>query len=208
MFRRKKDDSEDHKIVAAGDDLPPADSALAGPKPFPRPVLPPMPTALGGGPITRSPAPGALAPRSPAGGRDRPTDESEGKKLIVGREICLSGQITSCERLIVEGQVEAALSESRLVEIAETGFFKGTAEIETAEIAGRFEGSITVRERLFIRSTGRVHGTIRYGQIEIEPGGEISGDVQVVSGRSQPSLKAVAEPGGDGHHASLSRDSG
>ena len=56
------------------------------------------------------------------------------------------------------------------------------AEIDQAEIAGRFEGTITVRQRLFIRSTGKVVGTIRYGTVEIEAGGEIAGDVQVSGG--------------------------
>ena len=42
----------------------------------------------------------------------------------------------------------------------------------------RVEGNLTVRKRLFIRATGRVSGTIRYGQIEIERGGQISGDIQ------------------------------
>ena len=31
---------------------------------------------------------------------------------------------------------------------------------------------------LLIKASGRVSGTIRYGQIEIECGGQISGDVQ------------------------------
>ncbi len=52
--------------------------------------------------------------------------------------------------------------------------------LDDAEIRGRFEGSLTVRKRILIRSTGIVVGTIRYGQIEIEPGGQISGDVQIV----------------------------
>ncbi len=47
---------------------------------------------------------------------------------------------------------------------------------------GRFEGTLTVRKRLVIRATGRVSGTIRYGQIEIECGGRISGDVQANAG--------------------------
>ena len=47
-----------------------------------------------------------------------------------------------------------------------------------AEIRGRFEGTLTVRKRLFIRATGRVMGTIRYGQIEVERGGRISGDIE------------------------------
>ena len=39
-----------------------------------------------------------------------------------------------------------------------------------------------MRKRLLIRATGRVSGTIRYGQIEIECGGQISGDVQANAG--------------------------
>ncbi len=105
---------------------------------------------------------------------------SDGKKLIVGREIALSGQISSCEKLIVEGRVEANMSECHEIEIAESGTFKGSAEIEVAEISGTFEGAITARDLLIVRATGRVTGTIRYGRVEIERGGEIEGDVQVL----------------------------
>jgi cytoskeletal protein CcmA (bactofilin family) len=96
----------------------------------------------------------------------------------VGREISLSGEIASCDTLIVEGSVEANLQSCRDVDIAETGMFKGSAEIDNADVRGIFEGSLIVRKRLLIRSGGQVSGTIRYGQIEIELGGQICGDVQ------------------------------
>ena len=125
--------------------------------------------------------------RMPAAGRvaadpqPRRTD-GEVRKLIVGREITLSGEINSCDRLMIEGSVEANLNNCRDVDISEGGLFKGSAEIEEAEIRGRFEGNLTVRKRLLIKATGRVSGTIRYGQIEIECGGQISGDVQAQAG--------------------------
>jgi len=68
------------------------------------------------------------------------------------------------------------------VDIAESGLFKGSATIDEVEVRGRFEGNLIVRKRLLIRATGRVSGTIRYGQIEIECGGQISGDIQAQSG--------------------------
>jgi cytoskeletal protein CcmA (bactofilin family) len=104
--------------------------------------------------------------------------EAEVRQLIVGREISLKGEITHCDRLLIEGSVEANLSDCRDVEIAGSGLFKGSAAIETAEIHGRFEGTLTVRKRLFIRATGVVTGTIRYGQIEVERGGRIAGDIE------------------------------
>jgi len=87
--------------------------------------------------------------------------EADARSLIVGREISLSGEITSCDRLIVEGSVEANLQNSREMDIAESGLFKGTAAISEAEIRGRFEGNLTVRKRLYIRATGRVSGPAR-----------------------------------------------
>jgi cytoskeletal protein CcmA (bactofilin family) len=102
----------------------------------------------------------------------------DARKLIVGREISLSGEINSCDRLMIEGSVEANLQNCHDIDIAESGLFKGSATVEEADIHGRFEGHITVRGRLFIRASGRVSGTIRYGQIEIECGGQISGDIQ------------------------------
>lgn len=120
-------------------------------------------------------APGSGAPKQEAG--------PDPKTLIVGREISLTGQIAACDRLIIEGKVEVSLSDSRFIEISETGVFKGNADIEEAEIRGRFEGKLTVKGRLLIRGTGKVVGEIRYGQIEIECGGQISGSVETVEGQ-------------------------
>lgn len=140
-------------------------------------------------PAAAMPRPGVLRPEivrrareygtTPADDRSR-SNYGEGKKLIVGRDIELNGQISSCEKLVVEGKVEANISECREIEIAETGTFIGEAEIEVAEISGAFEGTINARDLLMVRSTGRISGTIRFGRLEVERGGQIQGDVEVL----------------------------
>ena len=82
--------------------------------------------------------------------------------------------------LFVNGNLEARLGHCSSISIGESGLFKGSISLDEAEIRGRFEGSLTVRKRILIRSTGIVVGTIRFDQIEIEPGGQISGDVQII----------------------------
>ena len=111
--------------------------------------------------------------------RQSPSD-GQGKKLLVGREIRLSGEITACDTLVVEGSVEATLTDSRVIEVAQSGVFKGAADIEIAEISGIFEGNITARKLLIIRSTGRVTGKVRASQMEVERGGEISGEIEIL----------------------------
>ena len=101
--------------------------------------------------------------------------------LNVGRGITLSGEVTSCDKLFIEGSVDVKLTNCRIIEIAEAGLFKGSTTIDEAEVRGRFEGDLVVHNRLLIKATGRVSGTIRYGQIEIECGGQIFGDIQAQS---------------------------
>jgi len=104
--------------------------------------------------------------------------DMDSKKLIVGRDICLNGEITSCERLIVEGRIEVTLSDARFIDVAPTGFFKGNADVKEADISGRFEGELVASERLTVRAGGKISGSVRYGSIVIEPGGEVTGDMQ------------------------------
>jgi cytoskeletal protein CcmA (bactofilin family) len=186
MFGRKRTEAEDRKMADSSDDLgipmKPARPAAPPAAPVRTAAIPPRAADLvrpGDGRMPeppRRPGDGAVAPRR---------NDTEMRRLIVGREITLSGEITSCDKLIVEGSVEANLTNCRDVEIAESGLFKGSASIEEAEIRGRFEGNLVVRKRLLIKASGRVSGTIRYGQIEIECGGQISGDIQ-----AQPSSES------------------
>ena len=118
---------------------------------------------------------GPSQPHTSPGANPLPEDN----RLIVGRNIHLKGEIGSCDTLVVEGRVEAAMK-SRIIQTAESGVFIGEAEVETAEIHGRFEGKLTANKRLVVHATGRVTGTVRYGTIIIEDGGRIAGDIQEI----------------------------
>ena len=120
------------------------------------------------------------------------TTESGGSKLTVGPNIKLKGvEITDCDTLVVEGTVEATM-DSRVIQITEQGAFRGTAEIDIAEIHGEFDGSLTVREKLVIFSTGKVTGKIRYGKVVIEEGGQLSGEISVGVGGARAPAAAIA----------------
>lgn len=111
-------------------------------------------------------------------------------RLTVGPDIKLKGaEITDCDTLIVEGQVDASM-DSRVVEIAECGVFRGKVQVEVADIRGRFDGELTVLKQLVIRETGRVSGTIRYGKIRIDEGGVVCGDVAATEAAAKPNAAA------------------
>lgn len=122
---------------------------------------------------------------SPAYGSAQPAKAPEGRRLVVGEGISLSGEIEACDTLIVEGTIEAALKGAKVLEIAETGVFYGTVEIEEATVAGRFEGDLTVNGRLTIRASGSITGAIAYKELAIEAGAILDGKVTPLSGKGE-----------------------
>ena len=192
MFRKKKDQTDkfgDGSVEGAGISAPPL-------KPFTRkgthaPVKPPAATSFHPDIPRRSPP--EIPGISPRRSEHSLTRAQDSKQLLIGRDICLSGEITSCSRLVVEGRAEVAIEGADIIEVTPSGFFKGSADVKEADISGRFEGELIAREELIVRAGGRISGTIRYGRIVIEAGGEISGDMSALE-----SGNADNETGGDG----------
>ena len=144
-----------------------------------KPVRPPVPTSI---PARITEMPRSSTPpqetESSAGLSPSPgMEHARRRTMIVGREVRLTGDIKSCNRLVVEGHVEATLHDCHDMVIAESGLFRGNASSEQADIRGRFEGELVVSKRLLIRAGGHVSGTISYGEIEIERGGKVLGTV-------------------------------
>jgi hypothetical protein len=122
-------------------------------------LSPPRPAATGPDLAVR-PGAGVLGLSRPdplykSAPRETPEAEpsSEGR-LIVGEGIHVKGQIDSCDTLIVEGRVEAAL-EARELKVCRGGIYSGRASVRAASIDGSFDGELTVEGLLIIRSGGR-----------------------------------------------------
>src|SRR5438876_6607442 len=109
-------------------------------------------------------------------------------EVFLGPETLLSGELKSCDTLVVEGKVDSSRIECRKFILGSAGSCKGEVQAESAVISGRFEGRLIVRARLLIKSGGQVRGSVQYGQVEIEPGGELQGDMVV-----HPASKHVAQ---------------
>jgi cytoskeletal protein CcmA (bactofilin family) len=141
---------------------------------FKQSTRPPLPRSEAGDnlpPIMSAPSSDATSSAHAAG--------DGGKRLIVGQGIKLKGEISACDRLIVEGHVEVTLNDTRTVEIKPSGRFIGSCEVEQAEISGTYEGDLTVRGRLSVHASGMVTGNIHYGELELERGGRIAGELKV-----------------------------
>lgn len=204
MFRRKEEENETETAtvstpsaaapaapVAAAPVAPVTSTLTAAPVAAPRPAAAPIaaPVSAPAAASAYRPATPVPSPASRPAAASNVSDEKKRRVLTVGNDILLKGEIATCDRLVIEGAVDAKLNDVHTVEIAQTGSFKGSAEIEDAEISGLFEGDLTVRNRLIIYSTGKVRGKITYGEIEIERGGELTGEIKTVKSAAESPAK-------------------
>ncbi|MEQ8735436.1 MAG: polymer-forming cytoskeletal protein [Rhodospirillaceae bacterium] len=117
--------------------------------------------------------------RLPSERSDSSGDE-DGKRLVVGKSISVSGDISACETLVVQGTVEANMSDAVTLEVSEGGLFKGEAEVDHAYIAGTFDGTLRARLTLEVAESGHVKGSINYNNISIASGGRVQGTIDVI----------------------------
>ena len=193
MFRIKKAlDSDREPPVTAEQQKPVEELPVAKSTPRRTLPIPPRPVDVPSFPE------GARRSNVPVPPARADTGAARDKSLVVGKEVRLKGEISDCDKMILEGDAEVELTGCRHLQIGASGCFRGSADVAQADIGGHFEGNLVARERLTVRPTGRIRGSIRYAQITIEAGGQITGQMTM--------LDATTTPTGDPRPATASGD--
>jgi cytoskeletal protein CcmA (bactofilin family) len=157
--------------------VPPAASAAAAPA---KPTIAPSPAAR---------------PATPTAGRPTGRAEAGEKRVLqLGKGISIQGSVTEAERIVIEGTMESQLLQCQELAISHSGVFKGEVQVEDADIAGVFDGTLTATGSLTIRATGRVLGVARSRRLSVEDGGQLTGRMEMLSETSASPSMPVAPP--------------
>jgi cytoskeletal protein CcmA (bactofilin family) len=143
---------------------------------------------------TIAPSP-AARPASPTAGRPTGRAEAGEKRVLqLGKGISIQGSVTEAERIVIEGTMESQLLQCQELAISHSGVFKGEVQVEDADIAGVFDGTLTATGSLIIRATGRVLGVARSRRLSVEDGGQLTGRMEMLSETSASPSMPVAPP--------------
>ncbi|MBI3705343.1 MAG: polymer-forming cytoskeletal protein [Rhizobiales bacterium] len=99
---------------------------------------------------------------------------------IIGEGVTFSGSIVVPGKLVVYGTMEGGDSEARELLVGRTGLVSGKVRVDVAEVHGRVVEHIEAKVRLSVRKTGSVEGTASYGEIEVEKGGKLAGNISAI----------------------------
>lgn len=104
---------------------------------------------------------------------------------IIGRGTEIHGNILGDSHLLVSGTVRGDSGPDASVTVAEGGAWIGTLRGADLVIAGTVEGDIAAGDRVEIRPTARIFGSVSAARIAIGEGAVIEGDIQM-TGASEP----------------------
>jgi len=114
--------------------------------------------------------------------RRRLADRVSSSPTFVGVGTTLTGNLACEGDLVVGGAVIGDGSVRGAFTLSEGGRWEGRIEAQAAVIAGEWRGDIVIGEKLEIRKTARIRGSVTARSIAVAQGAVIDGDMSVTSG--------------------------
>lgn len=94
---------------------------------------------------------------------------------LIGNGTTLKGDISSNGDLRIDGKLIGNIHSTAKVVIGANGVVEGDINGVQADIMGRVNGTIKVKELLQLKASGTVNGNIHAGKLQIEPAATFNG---------------------------------
>ncbi len=114
--------------------------------------------------------------------RRRVSDKTSSTPTFIGVGTEITGTLRCQGDLVVGGAAQADCDVAGALTLSEGGAWEGRLRSTNAIIAGEVVGEIIVAEKLEIRKTARIRGSVTARSIAIAKGALIDGEVSVTSG--------------------------
>jgi cytoskeletal protein CcmA (bactofilin family) len=107
---------------------------------------------------------------------------------VVARSDRLEGTLAVTETLRIAGSVQGTIT-ATTVYVEEGAHVEADITADEAIIGGEYQGKLTCRQRLEVRSTGRVTGSVETFRLMLHEGGSIDGELHMLKQPGAPELE-------------------
>jgi cytoskeletal protein CcmA (bactofilin family) len=121
-----------------------------------------------------------------------PTSEKQfsSSATLISAGTILNGDIISENDLRIDGTVKGNIKCSAKIIIGSTGFVDGNVEGGNADITGKVQGNIAVKDFLQLRGECNVSGNLSAVKLQIDPTATFNGQCQMGNAASANTAKA------------------
>ena len=102
--------------------------------------------------------------------KPRPMTEFGGQPNRIEKNTKIKGDITSEADFRIDGKLEGNVKTSGKVVIGKDGYIHGKVECVNADIEGKFNGELLVKDLLSLKASAIIEGTVSVAKLSVEPG--------------------------------------
>jgi cytoskeletal protein CcmA (bactofilin family) len=116
-----------------------------------------------------------------------PLSNSSRATASISKGIRITGDVTGCEDIFVDGSVEGKLTlENCSLTIGPNGLVRADVTAREVIVHGKVEGKVMGSDRVALLGTGEIAGEVKTDKLSIEEGGILRGKVE--TGKAAPAV--------------------
>jgi cytoskeletal protein CcmA (bactofilin family) len=107
-------------------------------------------------------------------------EESSGARAVIGASIHVDGKLRGEEDLLIEGKVKGTVElKKNSVTIGSSGEVQADVYAHTIYVDGRLNGNLVASERIVIRKSAEIRGSITSPRVSLEDGARFNGTIDM-----------------------------
>lgn len=113
-------------------------------------------------------------------------NEFGGQPNRIEKNTKIKGDITSEADFRIDGKLEGNVKTSGKVVIGKDGYINGKVECVNADIEGKFNGELNVKDLLSLKASAVIEGTVSVAKLAVEPGATFNAACTMGKGVAAP----------------------
>lgn len=114
--------------------------------------------------------------------RENKLEKFKDAETIIGASIKVKGNFHGQGNIIIEGTLEGSLKTDANIFIGEKARVVANIEARDLLVNGEIKGSVKVKNYLSLGGTAKINGDVQYGELSIEKGAIVNGQLIAISG--------------------------
>jgi len=127
--------------------------------------------------------------------KDAKLEKFKDAETVIGSSIKVKGNFQGQGNIIIEGSLEGSVKTDASIYIGNQAKIVANTESKDVIVNGEVRGNIKAKNYLAIGGTAKIFGDLQYGEISIEKGAVINGQLLMLSDdhKRQEKTKTIAE---------------
>lgn len=126
-------------------------------------------------------------------GKENKLEKFKDAETIIGASIKVKGNFQGQGDIIVEGAIEGSLKTDANIFIGDKAKVTANLESKDAVVNGEIRGNIKAKNYLAIGGTAKIFGDVQYGELSVEKGALINGQLLMLTNESRHNEKNKPE---------------